>query len=200
MRILLLAALVATQPPSTSRADSLTLPLDSPDEIVTAKGGVTGHLTVVAGKSGSALRLADAAFWLPTQGNFSPTQGSIDFWVRPLWAGTDKQEHVLVHLQSGKTELTVLKTALYKRGKAELRLVYRGTPETNCTVDFPIRDWQASQWHQITASWMPVAAGQLLIALRADEREGFASGAVPFAHVPEPIWIGARSAKWARAA
>jgi len=88
-------------------------------------------------------------------GDFDPSQGSLEMWVKPFWAGSpDETIRTLFDLEGTSPTQDSLK--LYRKrelGVGYLVLEYYGDNQFNFTLKASIDDWTANSWHHVVAAW-----------------------------------------------
>ncbi len=163
----------------------------TPEAIARAAGRIVGRLEVEQVRSEPFVRLGKVAtIVLPTEGLFSPKQGTITFHVRPTWAGNDGRAHAFFHLGNGNAHVTVFKT-----DSGLLRFVYKASPTQYVACDVDVTSWQPGQAHEIAAGWVENYAGQLFLQLHVDGRRVLKSGAEALHEVPREMFLGRRGPK-----
>ena len=83
-------------------------------------------------------------------GNISATQGTLEFWVKPNWAGNDGQNHVFLAWGSGGGML------FSKDGANNLRCIFNrfgvgGQPERGTAIN--VSSWSAGAWRHVAYTW-----------------------------------------------
>ncbi|MEY4489990.1 MAG: hypothetical protein RIQ79_2498 [Verrucomicrobiota bacterium] len=138
-----------------------------------------------SGVTGQALLLKDTAqLEYPVAGNFDPTRGSLEFWIKPSWAGDDNLGHtVLRHGVAGG--VLVLKDGVNNLRVIFNRFAANGQPEVG--VAYSIGAWTANSWHHVAFTW---GDGALSLFTDGVARASAVIGALPA--VPESTFqIGA---------
>ncbi len=117
-------------------------------------------LSYVAGVSGQAALLGNPnQLFYSRSGNIDPRQGTLEFWIKPEWAGNDGQGHMILKMGSGGGILMGKDSAnnwrcIFNRFSAN------GQPERGVSVN--IGTWQAGEWHHAAFTW---GGGQLRLYL-----------------------------------
>jgi hypothetical protein len=147
----------ATEQPSTSLLLSF-------ENNTTGAGGETpitsDGLSYTAGVNGQAASLGNPnQLYYSRTGNIDSRQGTLEFWIKPNWAGNDGQNHVILKMDSGGGML------FGKDGANNWRCIFNrfsanGQPERG--VSFNIGTWQAGEWHHAAFTW---GAGELRLYL-----------------------------------
>jgi hypothetical protein len=158
-----------------SDADTLLL-LDFENNATGAAGetpGTNTGVTFAAGVAGQGASLANPAqLYYPVASNFDPQRGSLEFWMKPSWAGNDGQGHTVLRQGSGGGVLFA------KDGANNLRAIFRrfsvGGPELG--VAFNVGSWLANEWHHVAFNW---GDGKLQLFTDGTLRGETAIGALP---------------------
>lgn len=121
--------------------------LGAADETPSSQFGIT-YLPGINGMSGNFN--AAVQLYYPAAGNLDPTRGSLEFWMKPSWAGNDGIGHAVLRHGSGGG-LIVLKD-----GANNLRIILNrfgssGRPEVG--VAYNIGSWLANSWHHVAFTW-----------------------------------------------
>lgn len=85
-----------------------------------------------------------------SEGNINSTEGTIELWLKPTWAGNDGQNHTILRYGASNGYMV-----LGKEGN-DLRLALNRANENGSLeldVFTSIQHWQAEQWHHVAASW-----------------------------------------------
>ncbi len=109
----------------------------------------------------------------PNRGFFSPSKGSIAFWVNPLdWRPDDKHFHVFFRAQGRDADLIVYK------GPWSSHLLFLIGPMRKengrniwTIVKADIKDWKSGQWYFVTAAWGDGKASLYLNGKQAGESD-----------------------------
>jgi hypothetical protein len=88
-------------------------------------------------------------------GNILAGEGTLEFWVKPTWAGSDGQGHAFLHWGASGGGMIVLKD-----GAGNLRGIFNqygvgGKPEMG--VGFGVSSWSAGRWHHVALTWSSAA-------------------------------------------
>ncbi len=112
----------------------------------------------VAGKHGGGVEVdaGQSQLHFSAKGNMCPDRGTLQFWVRARQGGNiwnDGKEHWFVSARAIDNDLQ-----LYKHSDNTLRLVwgrrpYRGTDNVIGSVEIPVDDLKAEEWHHLAVSW-----------------------------------------------
>ena len=131
-------------------------------------------LTYAAGVTGQGAQInSPAQLYYAASGNFDPTRGSLECWIKPTWAGNDGQGHTILRHGSGGGVLIVKDGANNLRGIFN-RFAANGQPEVG--VGFNIASWTANTWHHVALTW---GDGALRIYTDSVLRATTAVGALP---------------------
>src|SRR6185295_2695445 len=106
----------------------------------------------------------DARFAFGNSGTVQNNAGTIGFWMKPNWDGTDPRNASLVqfHTEDWSNRLQIFKNGIYLR---YLFTDNTGT-ETNLDVNMENEHWTAGEWHQIAVTW-----GDSLISMYVDGQQ-----------------------------
>ena len=116
-------------------------------ETPTTESGVT----YATGMNGQAAVLGNPnQLFYPRSGNINPQQGTLEFWIKPSWAGNDGQGHFILKMGGSGGIL------FGKDGGNNWRCIFNrfsanGQPERG--VAFNIGAWQAGEWHHAAFTW-----------------------------------------------
>jgi hypothetical protein len=108
-------------------------------------------LNYAVGVSGQAALLGNPnQLFYPRIDNIDPRQGTLEFWIKPEWAGNDGQEHMILKMGSGGGML------FGKDGANNWRCIFNrfspdGQPEFGVSVN--ISNWKAGEWHHAAFTW-----------------------------------------------
>ncbi len=98
-------------------------------------------------------------------GNFSPPQGTIEFWIKPHWPGNTAEKHSFFTCRTGETGYININTL----GGGRLGIAIRageGDAWRWRRADGDISAWQADTWHHAAFAW---GEGQLHVYLDGQE-------------------------------
>ena len=109
---------------------------------------------LVPGRFGSAVDLSDGRTltYVGNDGNFQPAAGTIEFWIKPHWAGNSTQRHSVFSCSFGSQGYININTL----GKGRLGIALSagsGATWKWRRADANISTWQAEQWHHVACSW-----------------------------------------------
>jgi len=111
--------------------------------------GYTEGVAFVSGHRGQGVLFnAENTLSYFAEGNISPAQGAIEFWLQPLWNGNDDQNYVFFEI--GDDWFNRLR--ITKDGANNLRFMVWST-ETEYDVACNVSAWIATEWHHVTAIW-----------------------------------------------
>ncbi len=108
---------------------------------VSYQGGVIGQAALFP--AGNTVRYA-------TAGNINALEGTLEFWLRPTWAGGDGQTRTFLKVGDGGGILFA------KDGANNLRSIFNryavgGLPEMGVAAN--VGGWPANQWRHVAFSW-----------------------------------------------
>ena len=136
--------------PYTADANTLLLlHFDGSYKGAGGEAGIPNGTSFAAGRHGQAL-LVDGGDTLSyeTAGNLNREQGAIEFWVRPVWDGSDEKNHDF--FEAGHEWFN--RIMITKDGANNLRLmVWDSSQEYG--VGYNIGYWRAGEWHHVAATW-----------------------------------------------
>lgn len=170
----LFAFLVLVAGPAGAQGSGALLDLGFDDTLAGAGGELPTQASGVRFVPGI---LGEAAhFDTPNQvhyaaaGNLDPTEGTIQFWVKPDWNGDDGNTHIVLTYGGGGGML------LGKDGANNLRSIFNrfgagGQSEKGVAVN--VNDWRAGEWRHVAYTWSSAARSLALYvdgALRAEQR------------------------------
>ncbi len=108
------------------------------------------------GRFGQAIEIGEGSRLQYPLGDFDAGRGSVEFWAKPNWPGTDKNHHVL--LEIGDPE----RDPESEEPGYRLRLAHNNGGLYVWITDFEdidkaawgsVVDWQPGEWHHIAAVW-----------------------------------------------
>ena len=113
--------------------------------------GESSGITFETGIHGQGAYLAPGnRLFYPSAGNINSTNGTIEFWVKPRWAGDNHADNLFLRfgfaggmllMKTGANDLF----AMFNRWGAE------GNPEV--TVWHPVGDWPPNEWRHVALTW-----------------------------------------------
>ena len=123
--------------------------------------GTPSGATFVPGKIGQGVLFNwGASLTYDTAGNLERTQGAIEFWLQPHWAGNDRQGYTFFEV--GDEWFNRMR--ITKDGANNLRfLVWDSSTEYGVTYN--VAHWLAYEWHHVAVTWQGTS-----IALYVDGR------------------------------
>jgi hypothetical protein len=104
---------------------------------VTFEPGVFGNGAFVGG--GASLSYSSSVV--------TPSAGTIEFWIKPRWAGSDDLSHVMCSVGGVFGPLVVVKD-----GANNLRFIL-GTDDSEAYQAWNLSAWKANEWHHIAVAW-----------------------------------------------
>jgi len=111
--------------------------------------GVANGPTFVAGHTGLGVLIDDSdTLYYQPEGNINPQRGNIELWLKPLWAGNDNQNHVLLDLGNGWYN----RICITKDAANNFRFLV-WSPDTEYGVSHNVSDWAPQEWHHIRVTW-----------------------------------------------
>jgi hypothetical protein len=113
--------------------------------------GYTEGVPFVSGHRGQAVLFnAENTLSYFAEGNISPAQGEIEFWLQPLWNGDDHQSYVFFEI--GADWFNRLR--ITKDGANNFRFMV-WSAETEYDVACNVSAWIATEWHHVKVIWQP---------------------------------------------
>ena len=85
-------------------------------------------------------------------GNFDPSEGTIEFWIKPHWPGNDSEKHSFFTCHWGEKGYLNINTL----GKGRVGIAVssgEGDQWTWRRTDGDISPWQPDTWHHLAFSW-----------------------------------------------
>jgi uncharacterized protein (TIGR03437 family) len=74
----------------------------------------------------------------------SASEGTIEFWIKPRWAGSDNQTHNMLSVPG--------KLLIAKDGNNNLRFIL-GTDDSEAYQAWNLSGWKANSWHHMAVVW-----------------------------------------------
>ena len=139
-------------------------------------------LPFVPGRRGQAVTL-NADCRLPSAGNLSREAGTVAFWIRPHWAGSDTTSRTLFCVY-GHNRLPEPwlhnRWSLTTQGGRLTGVLYGATSGEPLTVAADIGTWSEGAWHHVALTWQGLNSGkpdgQLCLfvdGVQAQRQDGF---------------------------
>ncbi|MCX6030049.1 MAG: 6-bladed beta-propeller [Chloroflexi bacterium] len=133
------------------QADAHTLLLLHLDGTVTGAQGEPGTAhgaSFAASRYGQGVLVDDGdTLTYAAAGNIDATQGAVEFWLRPDWAGDDGSNHTLFWWGEGSEFLHLRKDGISN-------LVFdRFYADGSCGAPHHVADWRAGEWHHLAFTW-----------------------------------------------
>jgi len=133
------------------------------------------------GVSGKAL--AFPVFFVPAESaRVRREEGTVEFWIRPHWDGARKRppnpggelEHTLLNVGPIRPDYPGLSNCkcltIYHNCHGYLRVIMANDAYEPRTVQAPIRDWRAGEWHHVAVTWRLDDGGKTAMTLFLDGR------------------------------
>lgn len=127
----------------------------------------------------------EARFAYADAGNVKNNAGTIAFWIKPNWDGTDPRNASLVqyHTEDWSNRINIFKNGIY------LRYIFTDNTgnETNLGIDMSREGWVAGDWHHLAFSW-----GDSLLTLYSDGMQRAQGTYLGELDVPSgtALWVG----------
>jgi hypothetical protein len=119
--------------------------LDSVDGVQGNERGVS----FVRGHTGKAAMFDDEdTLSYPADGYIHPQQGSIEFWLKPLWNGDDEQSYVFFEVGDSWFN----RFRIIKDGANNFRFM-AWSSQVEYDVACNVANWVANDWHKVRATW-----------------------------------------------
>lgn len=154
--------------PTDPNQPVLSLPLDKSLETEDGKQPVAAQ-NVNFDDSGHAIFDVDSHLAVPEAGHVNGKEGSLAFWVKPQWAGSDDMDAYMVDLgtpNNWPNRMHIVKNGRY------LRFMFFDNLGVESGVSYRIDSWQPGDSHHIAASWGEAADdGQHRLAFYVDGKE-----------------------------
>ena len=143
------------------------LPLDGNRVPIASVAASTGTVVPAEGdfrpgRRGQCAHVSED-YRFPSAGCFDIRQGTIAFWLRPSWQGTDTTSRYLFCLY-GNQQLP--EPWLHNRwsmvtGSGRLRFWINGSQAGQAArLEADIKTWESGQWHHVAASWTNLSSGR----------------------------------------
>ncbi|MBL8040801.1 MAG: hypothetical protein JNM04_05590, partial [Chthonomonas sp.] len=116
-------------------------------EVPMLSNGVTYEAGILA--NGAYLTNSNQVYY-PRASNFDPREGTLQFWVKPKWAGNDNQGHVFLRHGGAGGVLFAKDGGNYLRSIFN-RYGVNGLPEAGVGIN--IDSWSANSWHNVAYTW-----------------------------------------------
>ncbi|MBN2450885.1 MAG: LamG domain-containing protein, partial [Lentisphaeria bacterium] len=147
------------------------------------------QLTFGPGVRGQAA-LLDADCRLPAAGHFDTRRGTIAFWLRPLWDGTDPASHVLFCIY-GREDLPEpwlhSRWSIVAQGGRLRAWVWGEGDGGRIELEADITAWRAGEWHHLALTWDGISSGQADAVVRLTVDGEPASGKTGVALTAGPV-------------
>lgn len=129
--------------------ESLQFYLDFENDLLDADGDVptiASGVTFEPGINGIGGRFSNAQLFYPSLNNIDSREGTLEFWIKPRWAGNDGIHHTILQWGFGGGMIVI------KDGANNLRLyLNRFVAEKN--IGIQVGHWQPNEWHHVVFSW-----------------------------------------------
>ncbi len=137
------------------------------------------------GRFGGGIDLAvgDSVAFLGNDGNLHPPEGTIEFWIKPHWTGSDPASHSLVSCAIGERHYININTL----GGGRLGIAVAAGDGDDWTwrrADANIADWKPETWHHVAFAW---GGGRLHVYVDGEESRRAAADAQMPTKPPEAI-------------
>lgn len=124
-------------------------------------GSVGPGLAYVSGRRGQAVTIT-ADCRIPSAGTFHPESGTVAFWVRPHWAGSEARNHTLFCLyghESVPEPWLHNRWSLVAQGGRLTGSFYGAATGQRAELAMDISAWRADEWHHLALTWDGVNSG-----------------------------------------
>jgi len=122
--------------------------------------------------------------------NINREQGSIEFWLKPLWNGNDGESYVFFEVGDAWFD----RMRIMKDGANNFRFMV-WSPDTEYDVAYNVSAWNANEWHQIRVTWKENEIALYLDGTLRDIETGIA---LP-AHLDSTVHLGSTSGGYTQA-
>ena len=117
--------------------------------------------TFVPGISGQALHLGDNEYLrFATEGNISPSEGTLEFWVRPDWPGNNPGPQNHVFFSTGNYPHNLMSVLNDNWDNAFWFLTHGDNPRTPAlettsgeSLRTSMSNWEANVWRHVAVTW-----------------------------------------------
>ncbi len=128
----------------------------------------------VPGIRGGAVRITGTDCHCAAGADFPRDSGTLAFWVRPLWDGTDGKGRYLFTLYGGAGVRDGYQRNRWSLGVGggKLKFTLYGASGRPASVETPVAAWRSGRWRHVTATWTGINSGRAdaEIALYVDGR------------------------------
>ena len=150
------------------------------DTRVTTTGATGGRFS-----GGVDLALGEGIAFVGSDGNFHPQEGTIEFWVKPHWPGSDPNSHGFVSCRINERRYININTL--PGGRLGIAVAAgEGDDWTWRRADADIADWKPDTWHHVAFAW---GSGQLHVYVDGEEGRRSVTDAQMPTEAPEVITI-----------
>ena len=113
-----------------------------------------GQLVPRGGRFGDGLQLMgrDTLELVGNDGNLNPSEGTIEFWLKPTWAGSDEEKHGVLSARVAEQEYLNINSL----GKGRLGIAMASGTGDGFRwrrADGDASDWQPDTWHHVAFAW-----------------------------------------------
>ena len=109
---------------------------------------------VNAGRFGGGLQLKTGqTITYSAAGNFSPAQGTIEFWIQPQWDGKGSGRRSVFGIALGPSNYLNINKLADGRFGVGMSGKPKGKPFVYRRADSKILSWKAGQWHHVAVTW-----------------------------------------------
>ena len=151
---------------ASAESPLLYLPFDGDAEPAISAADYTAPpaagLAYVPGLRGQCARL-NADCRLPTAGHFHTCAGTVAFWFRPRWPGTDPKGRYLFSLYGSrklKQPWLTNRWGIHTASGVLNCTLYASTPGMAIALAAPIAHWKPGEWRHVAFTWANVASGK----------------------------------------
>ena len=151
-------------PPNPPRYSRQPLPVDTSTTLMLRFDGNLNGASGIKPQDSSEIDFQEGLFgqgaYLDTfdvlqyasQGVINSREGTIEFWLKPVWNGDNNQEHLLLEFGDFPFAMS------FRRINNAIEFLYaRGDGEDWYVVNSGTADWKAGDWHYIAFTWGPAA-------------------------------------------
>ncbi len=151
----------------------------SPSATTGSGGTATQTPSYATGRVGQGATIeTNDVFSFPADAIFTPTEGSVELWVKPttnLWQNSGYHEFLNVVGKDGKDIFELRQAKDSSHGNVQL-ITYNPAATSWKTTDQKVLSWDTSQWYYIAATWSQDSAPQVYINGVAQTMEAAYSG------------------------
>lgn len=146
-----------------------------------------GEIVPRGGRFGDGLRLpaGSSLELVGNDGNLNPSAGTVEFWIKPSWPGSDEDKHSLFSASVSKREYLNINTL----GTGRLGIAMaagEGDDFRWRRADGDTSAWKANAWRHVAFTW---GDGELSLFLDGKETDKWAPDSLMLQGLPEKLTL-----------